>query len=235
MRENVVKVVIGPDHTEYYVHSGLLKQHSEYFKRALNGNWKESDENTIRLVDVECKTFDIFLEWLYTQWYPPNSQFHDGFDDDDGWIYDWAELERVKACAFGDRFQATEFLKASENALIDVLIRYQNGFPNREVVELAFECLPSSSPVLKALMDSHCYYRKSYYHDSLESEEAEAVERLSGLPERFLIGVAWRCMKLLNNGGEEKALVRCEYHRHGPNEGTGYMCKVPYVQWSWYR
>lgn len=39
---------------EYSVHPELLSQHSEYFGRALNGNWKEAEERVITLVDVDC-------------------------------------------------------------------------------------------------------------------------------------------------------------------------------------
>ena len=56
LRENVIKVEIGPNHTEYYVHPGLLSHHSEYFKRALNGSWKEAEDWMIMLEDVECPT-----------------------------------------------------------------------------------------------------------------------------------------------------------------------------------
>ena len=56
MRDDVVKLEIGPYHVEYFVHPGLLLQHSEYFKGVSNGNWKEAAEKAICLDDVDCKT-----------------------------------------------------------------------------------------------------------------------------------------------------------------------------------
>lgn len=46
-----VTVII--EQTEYKVHKLLLAQHSEYFKRALNGSWRESEEGRIPLEDVD--------------------------------------------------------------------------------------------------------------------------------------------------------------------------------------
>lgn len=56
MRDDVVRLEIGPDLVEYFVHPGLLIHHSDYFKRALNGDWKEAAEKGIKLDDVDCKT-----------------------------------------------------------------------------------------------------------------------------------------------------------------------------------
>lgn len=56
MRDDVVKLKIGPEGREYFVHPGLLVCHSEYFARALTGNWKEAEENAISLYDVDCET-----------------------------------------------------------------------------------------------------------------------------------------------------------------------------------
>lgn len=36
------------------VYRGLLAQHSEYFKTALKGPWKEAEEGEVHLEDVQC-------------------------------------------------------------------------------------------------------------------------------------------------------------------------------------
>ena len=53
---DVIKLEISSARVEYFVHPGLLLQHSAYFARALNGKWKEAAERAICLADVECKT-----------------------------------------------------------------------------------------------------------------------------------------------------------------------------------
>jgi len=44
LRGDVVKIKVGPDLVEYFVHPELLSHHSKYFKRALNGSWKEAED-----------------------------------------------------------------------------------------------------------------------------------------------------------------------------------------------
>lgn len=50
---------IGPQKKNYYIHKALLMQHSEYFRKALQGPWKEAEEGVVRLDDVDycaCKS-----------------------------------------------------------------------------------------------------------------------------------------------------------------------------------
>ena len=49
-------VVVGPKQTEYRILKALLVQHSEYFKRALNGPWKEAEDGAVKLEDVADRT-----------------------------------------------------------------------------------------------------------------------------------------------------------------------------------
>ena len=47
---------------KYYLHKSLLVFHSEYFRKALQGSWKEAKEGIVRIDDIEpaeC-TFKIF-------------------------------------------------------------------------------------------------------------------------------------------------------------------------------
>lgn len=45
-----VKIAKGVKH---HIHRVLLVQHSDYFKMALQGPWKEAEEGVVRLDDVE--------------------------------------------------------------------------------------------------------------------------------------------------------------------------------------
>lgn len=50
--DNVI-VEIGPDRKKYVLHGAFLKYHSEYFRKALKGQWKEAQDKVITLDDVE--------------------------------------------------------------------------------------------------------------------------------------------------------------------------------------
>lgn len=51
--EGTVILKIGPDRFKYSIHKALLVYHSEYFRKALEGPWKEAEEGTFNLEDIE--------------------------------------------------------------------------------------------------------------------------------------------------------------------------------------
>jgi hypothetical protein len=55
-RGGIATILAGPDCVKYEVHRAVLTQHSGYFKKALEGPWKEAEEGVIRLDDVEPET-----------------------------------------------------------------------------------------------------------------------------------------------------------------------------------
>jgi hypothetical protein len=52
----LVTVDIGEAKTRYTVHRTLLAEHSDYFRKALSGPWKEAEEGIVTLEDVDCQT-----------------------------------------------------------------------------------------------------------------------------------------------------------------------------------
>ncbi|KAF1960097.1 hypothetical protein CC80DRAFT_582457 [Byssothecium circinans] len=69
---NIVTIKVGAEKTEYVVHKAFLVYYSDYFKKALEGPWKEAEDNAITLEDVEVEVFNVFVNWLYTQQLPRN-------------------------------------------------------------------------------------------------------------------------------------------------------------------
>lgn len=56
LSQGCVVLEIGPDRKTYYIHKALLSQHSNYFRKALQGPWKEAEEGVFTLDDVELST-----------------------------------------------------------------------------------------------------------------------------------------------------------------------------------
>lgn len=160
---------------------------------------------------------EIFVEWLYTGHYPEDSRFYACSSRDSCEVY--PQLERVKACEFGDRFQANEFMLASEYALVDSII---NECPWYKVIIYAFTHLPPTSPVLQAMIDSHC---RTW--NEMSDEEDNELELRSKLPYNFWMGVSLRYVRI--QGGRKKVLNRCDYHRHESGEARGQNCEVPRI------
>ena len=56
-REGVMAtVILEPQNTEYKIHKSLLIDTSAYFKKALEGPWKEAEERTVKVKDVDSDT-----------------------------------------------------------------------------------------------------------------------------------------------------------------------------------
>lgn len=53
---------VAPTETTFLVHCALLTLHSQYFKNALKGEWKEAQSRTITLTDVSCITCTSCLQ-----------------------------------------------------------------------------------------------------------------------------------------------------------------------------
>ena len=126
----MVVVEIGSMGKKYYLHKSLLVFHSEYFRKALQGSWKEAKEGIVRIDDIEpaeCtfKIFtlrvepgrqivvNVFVHWLYTQHFPSKDQIAEWnhimetFDNEESTSR--TALVVIKAYTLGDRLLAIPF------------------------------------------------------------------------------------------------------------------------------
>lgn len=193
----MITVKIGPEHTTYHIHKGLLVHHSEYFRRALNGNWLESDDKTVVIDDMEPGPFDTFVDWLYTgklPWRP----FGDGeYATSSKWTMphegDETKLTlcllQIKSYVVADRLGAGKLVKAINNHFID---SYKFQAPWYKTVIYAFDHIPSERPILWFLIDTHCVYWNEDYDKKHHGEEALQDE----LPHEFLLSVMKRMRSL---------------------------------------
>lgn len=64
----LVTVVVGkePNQQRFSVHEGIICARSEFFQRAMNGNWEESKERIIKLPEDDPKVFNVYINLLYT-------------------------------------------------------------------------------------------------------------------------------------------------------------------------
>jgi hypothetical protein len=61
-----IRVGKEPEHKDFIAHESFLTSRSEFFRRALNGNWKEAETRTISLPDDDHRIFDIYMNFVYT-------------------------------------------------------------------------------------------------------------------------------------------------------------------------
>ena len=65
MGNESVIIYVGPERKRYLIHKDLLTTQSEFFDRALNGNFKEAEQNLIYLEEESPAAFDLLVGWLY--------------------------------------------------------------------------------------------------------------------------------------------------------------------------
>ncbi|KAK6428853.1 hypothetical protein LTR95_014999 [Oleoguttula sp. CCFEE 5521] len=61
----VVAFHVGHEALRFTVHKNIIKIRSEFVRKALEGNWQESQGKDIRLPTDEPKVFAIYQAWLY--------------------------------------------------------------------------------------------------------------------------------------------------------------------------
>ncbi|EMD85158.1 hypothetical protein COCC4DRAFT_66532 [Bipolaris maydis ATCC 48331] len=216
-KQSFVVIKVGPEKVPYEVHKALLTHYSEYFSSALNGPWKEAQENSITLNDIDPKTFGIFVHWLYTQKIATEEEVNHILEthpcdehDDNPYI-----TVLTEAVVFGDRFLAPDFRKAAQNHTVDYICR-QNGkhmVPFLYASKYAFENLPDSHKLCKFLIVVHCHYMR--YHGGYMDGLMTGWYR-DNLPRTFLVGLIKRytvLAEILSYSGYGPD-DRCTYHEH---------------------
>lgn len=226
-KDGFVVLEIGPQKQRYHLHKALLTHHSEYFNNALNGPWKEAEENVVTLEDVDTIAVDIFVHWLYTQQIPNNDatlqmseSIPDPKDDDD------PITGYTKALVFGDRFLVPVFRRAVHNYIVDTLL-YDDGDGPRDppfftATKYALEHLPSNDKIQELYLDFHCRYWDVEVDSEEFSEESGIAALLEiHLPPALLVRIIARySLRATDSDGDwwKTTLKGCDYHEHLDNQ-----------------
>lgn len=205
-------VEVGEKGRRYSLHKAFLCHYSEYFRKALNGPWKEAEDGVVPLKDIEPGVFNVFVNWMYTQKLPGNcEEWCQVGELGEAWDFASEIALILKAYNFGDRFLATAFKRAANVAIVGIL---HGCAPFYEVVIFAFKNLPAHSPILQLLVDAQCR------HWSECLDDTEEVELQKQLPYDFLLRVMKRYSEKVygDTAWFEEPLARCLYHEHASDE-----------------
>ncbi|KAH7084946.1 hypothetical protein BKA63DRAFT_6393 [Paraphoma chrysanthemicola] len=224
--EGIVIVAVGKEGTPYHVHKALLIHHSDYFRKALSGPWKEAREGLVTLEDVEPSTFTIFCHWLYTQKFPENESEWEALLSFDERL-DWRD-EGLQACAagyaLGDRLMAQSFRRATiETAVTQFDGTYFADSGGRAVTSFAFATLPASCGLLQFLGDSYCA-------NSVKDEDSTLAAQ-DELPRAFLRRVLLRFQELsLMTDEEQGEEARCYLEHESEQEKNA--CEKEHIRYD---
>lgn len=152
-------VLVGPNKTRFVVHQELLTYHSEFFRAALTGRFKEAEEKTVVLQKDSPLIFEFALHWMY------HEDFPDEDDTDTELLGQWALEDEsgareadnlIRLHVFADKYDIT---KLKTETLDELFTQSTENFPllpYSTSVRYAHENLPAGSALLKYLVDLHC-------------------------------------------------------------------------------
>ncbi|KAF2704182.1 hypothetical protein K504DRAFT_494945 [Pleomassaria siparia CBS 279.74] len=68
----IIKVCVGDGDQKktFLVHESVICPRSEFFRRAMQGSWKEAEDHTINLMDEKPDIFQLYTQLLYTNSIP---------------------------------------------------------------------------------------------------------------------------------------------------------------------
>ncbi|KAI4655937.1 hypothetical protein J4E93_000653 [Alternaria ventricosa] len=63
-----ITIIVGedPDQRQFLIHKTYICERSEFFRRAMNGNWTESKERIVRLPEDDPAAFEVYINLVYT-------------------------------------------------------------------------------------------------------------------------------------------------------------------------
>lgn len=187
------------------MHKDVLCSTSEYFKRALNGAWKEACSEPFMLPDIDAEAFSVYINWLYTQ-----RLGSDLFTNESCNAVDHSRCELCtftpvfRAYLLGDYLGDRQFRNKVIDRYLAICIEH-HIFARIEAVLHFWNSIPKSSGLRRLLVDQQALLGK------LDNFEADAQL----WPHDFLLEVAniWQKLyfKHMNEISPEKR-ERCYYH-----------------------
>ncbi|KAF1849756.1 uncharacterized protein K460DRAFT_3178 [Cucurbitaria berberidis CBS 394.84] len=209
---STIIVKVGAKQKKYTLHRKLLVYHSEYFRSALSGKFRETDDGVIVLNDIDTDAFDIFVDWIYETKLPTRID-----TDAPG---DGRTSVKYRAYVLAEKLLATDFKRILMD-LIFTVIRNKHANPASALIIYAFENLPEKDAMLRLLVDAWCV------HDSLNRMGDDDKALLPQLPQVFLCGVIMKLNQLGKATVKNKKLWRKDYIGKELEDREGYLKHEP--------
>lgn len=219
-------VLVGPALERFTVHKELLIHSSDFFRRALTGEFKEAKEKEVTLKEEDPLLFEVFLHWLYHGRFP-----HARFDDDETLVDLWMPKDEptmnfVPLYLFGDQYFIPK-LKADVLDELVALVQVKEVVwkPDFAMIDEAYRSLREDDPLCRALIDMFIKYETREFSIHGPSEELDIFNDEGDL----CVCVAFAALLVMRfldlqatcAGGEEcrcTTLDPCTYHDHDNDE-----------------
>jgi hypothetical protein len=174
--------------------------HSEYFRAALSGKFKETDDGIVPLKEVETYAFDMFVDWIYKNKLPPCLHERPAGD---------RSLVRVewRAYVLADRF----LVPGLKFAILDAFFTWAqvaNDFiHSAKTVDYLFENLPEGDVLLRLVVDIFCI------HGGVGKMGPRSITTAPELPQAYLVRVLLKLDEISKSDEGQAKLKREDYLR----------------------
>lgn len=128
---------------KFHLHKTILCHHSIYFRKALDGGFKEQTDKVVNLPEDDTEAFVLFVRWIYNL--PPHK----------------ASTSATVAALFGLYILAEKFcMETLKNLSMDVVrASYSDGCRSRisEHIDLIYGNTPENSPMRRFITNYFAY------------------------------------------------------------------------------
>lgn len=208
-----IEVIVGSSSPiTFSVHENLICSSSDFFNKAIQGDWKESGERLIRLREHSPDVFMIYLHWLYYHTLPVRI-------DEPGPTGNAEYLQLADAFILGDMLQDGGFQDAVMDAMMDktesTATDGRKWYPVGPVIRSVYENTLPSSKARLFLVDIYTMRGQGSWLTDWATQE--------DLPKEFLLDLA---VSVLNRRprppSDDTPQESCRYHRHEPDLSACY-------------
>ncbi|KAJ5512379.1 hypothetical protein N7463_001931 [Penicillium fimorum] len=158
LRGPTVKIMVGASKKPFHVHESIICTSSLFFKMAMSGPWKESEEHTIELPEDDPITFAVYSHWLYYAKIPVIVE--DAANEKPSQVSAQEYNDLAKAYVLGDKLLDVKF----QNYAIDAIIERRftpdakTGkcyLPNRQSINYTYDNTTESATIRKLFVDMY--------------------------------------------------------------------------------
>jgi hypothetical protein len=235
----VITVIVGTgkDQATFVLHEHLLRESSLFFRNALNGAWRESNEKAVKIPDVSAENFTVFARFLFTGLLfitSPGSATPVAEDTpEDFKLLTDRFTAWVKVLQVADYLLAFDFHDAIVDAMLEVtadcrnLRRAQRVSYNDWIIHSIYKYSAANSPVRKLATDMTLHAWDT---------SADTDRELTNFPEEFVLDIL-RAYGPFITSTERAVDMRdpinlagsCEYHGHTLRGEPCYKEKYQYL------
>ena len=160
-----IAVIVGeePQPTTWRLPKSLLTRYSTFFATALNGEFREESQESVRISEVKPSIFELFVQWLYLGEYVKKEKGYKFREE--AWV-----LGEFLGCAAFKNF-----------AILDMILYHQTTVVTKSRVMFAYRQSPAKSKlrqflVAQCVSDRFSPSENAFGEWVLEGDEEEVLE-----------------------------------------------------------